>query len=105
VQHPTNVREPAPEERADDAERSERTFLEAGFLGLAVLNGIAGAVLLIVPLLITLSGAPFAASDYGLGLAGVFLGAVWWGLSRISRQVEPSDRTTTSHAPEERWLS
>ena len=96
MQHPTNVRESAPDDSVGGAARAERTFLEAGLLGLAVLHGIAGGVLLIVPLAITLSGVPFDAADYGLGFAGVFLAAGWWALSRISRHVERRDATPAS---------
>jgi len=67
------------------ASQRERTFLEAGFFGFAVLNAIAGSVLIVVPFLVSLYTGSFAFSDYGLGCAGLAFAAGFWGLSWLSR--------------------
>lgn len=80
---PRNGCDPAP---AGDGARTEpvRKELEAGLLGFAVLLGIAGGVLLVIPVLMSFSTG-FVATDYGLGvLALVFAGACWGG-SRLAR--------------------
>lgn len=63
----------------------ERSFFEAGFLGFAVLNGVAGVVLIVIPLLVSISTGSFVLSDYDVGFAGLGFGAVFWGLSRVAR--------------------
>jgi len=63
----------------------ERTFLEAGFFGLAVLLAAAGGVLILIPLLVSSSSGAFEASDYDVGCAGLVFAAGFWGLSRLAR--------------------
>ena len=64
----------------------ERSWAEAGFLGLAVIHFVAAGVLIVLPALISLASGSFDAADYQFGLVVLFLGGVWWGLRHVARR-------------------
>ena len=91
--HPSTLDKRSTMTEGNQATHEERSFLEAGFLGFAVLNGVAALVLIGIPLLVSMLSGSFAVSDYGVGLAGLGFAAVFWALSRVARHARLSSKS------------
>lgn len=70
---------------ANKPEKTERTFVEAGFYGFAVIYGVAGLVLIVVPFAASFFTGSFALVDYELGIAGLAFAGGFWLLSWLAR--------------------
>ena len=68
-----------------EGDEVERSYIEAGMFGWAVLSACAGAVLMLVPFLVALLGGSFAWDDYYVGGVALVFAGTFWGMSRLSR--------------------